>query len=100
MIVDEVIDPELPLLYVPLTVNVVTDRLYVADDVKVEPELTVRVDKIGVFAFSVTVYPLSITTISPVDGTVAPDAPPDVADQVDVEFQFPVATEKRLAAEA
>jgi hypothetical protein len=38
-----------------------------------------------------------INTTSPAAGTLAPELPPDVAAQVDVEFQFPIATEYRLA---
>lgn len=50
------------------------------------------------FVERVTVKPPSIVTTSPAIGTVAPEAPPDVADQVLVEFQLLVDTENRLAA--
>ena len=53
---------------------------------------------VAVFAFSVTVKPPSIVTVSPAAGTDAPAAPPEVADQVEVALQLPVATEKRFAA--
>lgn len=68
--------------------------------VSIERELTVSDPKEAVFALTVTVKPPSIITSSPATGTAAPDAPPDVADHVPVEFQFPVATEKRFAAGA
>jgi hypothetical protein len=45
----------------------------------------------------VTLSPPSIITTSPATGTLAPEAPPDEDDQVEVEFQLPVATEYRLA---
>jgi len=48
-------------------------------------------------AVTVTVTPLSMKTSSPATGKDAPEEPPDVADQVPVEFQLPVATEYRLA---
>jgi hypothetical protein len=51
-------------------------------------------------ASSVTVKPPSMMASSPTPGAVAPGAPPDVADQVDVDPQVPVATENLCAAEA
>jgi hypothetical protein len=50
------------------------------------------------FCERVTVKYLSIYTSSPAMGTVAPGAPPEVADQVDGDDQSPEATEKRSAA--
>jgi len=50
------------------------------------------------FTLTVTVNPPSIVTTSPATGTVALGVPPEVADQVDVAFQLPVATANRLAA--
>jgi hypothetical protein len=47
---------------------------------------------------TVTVRPPSIVTVSPATGTLAPEAPPEVADHVLVAFQLPVATEKRAFA--
>ncbi len=43
-------------------------------------------------AVMVTVNPPSIKTLSPATGADAPDAPPEVVDQVAVEFQFPLLT--------
>ena len=40
----------------------------------------------------------SIETMSLAPGTLAPLVPPEVLDQVDVEFQLPLATENRFAA--
>ena len=40
----------------------------------------------------VTVKPPSIKTVSPAIGTLAPAAPPEVADQVEVTPHDPVAT--------
>jgi hypothetical protein len=60
------------------------------------PELIVNDARDAVLAFTVTVYPPSITTISLAIGTGAPGAPPDVKDHVAVEFQLPVATEYLL----
>ena len=60
--------------------------------VKVDPEVTemlVHADA----ASTVTVNPPSTKTLSPATGTLAPGTPPEVADQVEVAFQFPVATE-------
>ena len=58
------------------------------------PELTIREEIVlAMSASRVTAYPPSIKTASPLTGTEAPDAPPDVADQVLVEFQLPEATE-------
>jgi hypothetical protein len=78
------------------------------DTVKVTPELMFRfavveaVVKVteahAAAAVTVTVKPPSMVTVSPATGTDAPLAPPEVADQVLVAFQFPLATEKRLAA--
>ena len=48
---------------------------------------------LAVLTLRVTVKPPSITTTSPTAGTEAPGAPPDVADQVAVLPQMPVATE-------
>ena len=47
---------------------------------------------------TVTPNPPTRYTLSPATGTDAPEEPPEDADQVDIEFQFPVATEYRLAA--
>jgi hypothetical protein len=47
---------------------------------------------------TVTVNPPSIKALSPATGALAPGAPPEVADQVALTFQFPVATEYRSAA--
>ena len=52
------------------------------------------------FAVTVTVYPFSINTLSPATGTEAPDAPPDVPDQVEALFQLPDATEYLSAAKS
>lgn len=90
------IDPDVP----------VTDPLFIKKPVavsilfaifKVLPALTVTSVQ-AAFAESVTVKPPAIVTTSPATGTDAPDAPPKVADQVAVELQLPVATEKRFAA--
>lgn len=61
--------------------------------------LTVTFDA-DLAASSVTVKPFSMIASSAAPGAVAPGAPPDVADQVDVDPQFPVATENLCAAEA
>lgn len=45
------------------------------------------------FAVIVTVHPFSRKTLSPATGTLAPEAPPEVADHVAVEFQLPLVTE-------
>jgi hypothetical protein len=52
------------------------------------------------FAFTVTVFPLSIVTISPATGqTPTPTAPPpEASDQVVLTAQFPLALEKYVAA--
>ena len=42
--------------------------------------------------FRVTVRDPSINTLSVLTGTLAPDGPPEVADQVEAEFQLPFAT--------
>jgi hypothetical protein len=47
--------------------------------------------------FSFTVKPPSIITLSLAVGTLAPEPPPEVADQVDVKLQLPEATEYRSA---
>ncbi len=49
------------------------------------------------FAVIVTFLLPSINTTSPATGKLAPLAPPDVADHVEVAFQFPDATEYRFA---
>ena len=49
---------------------------------------------------TVMVCPFSMYTTSPATGNEAPDAPPDEADQVEVEFQDPLATEYRDALNA
>jgi hypothetical protein len=54
----------------------------------------------AVFTSSVTVKPPSINTSSPATGIAAPGAPPDVFDQVAVEFHVPVATLYTLSASA
>lgn len=41
---------------------------------------------------------LSIVTVSPATGAVAPDTPPEVAAQLDVEFQFEVPPDMRKRA--
>jgi hypothetical protein len=64
--------------------------------VKVPVALTVRSAQ-AALAVIVTALLPSITTISPATGKLAPAAPPDVADQVELAFQFPVATEYRFA---
>lgn len=49
-------------------------------------------------ASSVTVKPEGMMTLSVAAGTLAPEEPPLVVDQVLVELQFPDATAKRSAA--
>jgi hypothetical protein len=44
-------------------------------------------------AVRVTLKPPSMVTTSPATGAEAPEAPPEVEDQVDVDDQFPDATE-------
>lgn len=71
-------------------------------------ELTVRIEvaptevKVrfvqAALAVTVTVRPFSRKTLSPATGTEAPEAPPEVADHVEVLFQFPDATEYLSAA--
>jgi hypothetical protein len=56
------------------------------------------IEEQAAFAVNVTLKPPSIVTASPATGTLAPAAPPEVADHVVVAFQLPVATEKRGAA--
>ena len=51
------------------------------------------IDVQDAFAVTVTVWPPSIVTVSPATGALAPAAPPELADQVVVAFQLPVATE-------
>jgi hypothetical protein len=78
----------------------------VPETVKVFPPI-VRLDPAAIFTFvhaevefTVTVNPPSINALSPAAGTLAPPAPPEVADQVDAEPQLPVATEYLLAPSA
>ena len=81
----------------PERVNLFVDTLIV----KVPNPLTVPIVMVAQAAVdisTVTLYPRSIVTASDAAGILAPDAPPDVADQVLVAFQFPVATENRFAA--
>jgi hypothetical protein len=49
-------------------------------------------------ATTVIVSPFSIRTASPATGNDAPAVPPALADQVEVAFQLPEATEYRFAA--
>lgn len=63
----------------------------------VEASPTVNVEHAAA-AVNVTVKPGEIVTISPATGNEAPEAPPNVADQVAVLFQLLLATAKRLAA--
>ena len=77
---------------------VVAEKLNPTVVERVLPALIVREARIALFASSVTVKPPSIVTTSPAPGTEKPGTPPEVSDQVAVEFQGPVATEKRLAA--
>ena len=76
---------------VPLTVilNPATD--------KVAPLAILKLAQ-AASAAVVTVKPPSINTLSPAIGKLAPEAPPDVADHVEMSFQFPVATEYLSAA--
>jgi hypothetical protein len=55
------------------------------------------IDAHAASAVIVTLCPPSMVTTSPATGTDTPDVPPEVADQVEVAFQLPVATEKRIA---
>jgi hypothetical protein len=78
--------------------------------VNVLDTVNVKVDASTVLAFftvtlaeaalaeSVTVNPPSMVASSPAIGALAPEAPPEVADQVEVDDQFPLATENREAA--
>jgi hypothetical protein len=74
--------------------------LIVPDTVRTIKELTVRVALCCVkvilahvaSAVTVTVTPFSIITSDVALGTLAPGAPPDVADHVETEFQLPSAT--------
>ena len=80
----------------PLTVNVPPSRRI---PVEVELlELITWMESHCSVSSTVTLNPFSTTTTSPMPGTEAPPAPPEVADQVDVLFQFPVATEYLVAA--
>jgi hypothetical protein len=71
------------------------------ETVRVKLELTERVaaapvkvtELAAASAVTVMVWPLAIKTTSPATGAEAPAVPPDVADQVAVEFQFPLTTE-------
>jgi hypothetical protein len=45
------------------------------------------------FTVTVIICPFSINTLSPATGILAPGAPPEVADHVEVKFQLPLATE-------
>jgi len=77
---------------------VVAETVKFGETISVLNELIVNECRLAVFALTVTVLLPSIVTSSPVPGTLAPEDPPDVADQVAVLFQLPVATEKRVAA--
>lgn len=92
--------PVLPLAYVPFTVIVVAERVFAPMEERVLPAAMVKEPRAAELAFRVTVKPPSIVTATPAPGTEAPGAPPDVADQVAVLFQFPVATEKRCPKES
>ncbi len=61
--------------------------------VRVPP--SVRLAQAAFGMSTVTVNPRSIVTASVLVGTLAPAAPPDVADHVLVELQFPFATAQR-----
>ena len=78
-----------------------TDNVLVPEIVReLAPVKVVKLtDAQAAVAVTVTVKPRSIVTTSPATGTEAPAPPPDVADQVAMAFQLPVATEKRFAPE-
>ena len=78
------------LLRLPFTVSVLVKTVKVPDDIERLVQVTLPAD-----AFIVN--PPSIKTASPFFGTEAPLVPPEVADQVEVEPQLPVATEYRFA---
>ena len=82
-----------PIVVVPDTVKLKAPTLRLDAIVK---SLMIKVAQ-AAFAVIVTLKPPSIVTTSPATGTEAPAAPPVVADQVAVEFQLPLATEKRFA---
>jgi len=73
--------------------------LVVPETARVKPP-TVRADPVAILRFvqaaaavTVTVHPPSIIALSAATGAEAPGAPPEVADQVEVAFQLPDATE-------
>jgi hypothetical protein len=60
--------------------------------VRTEPFATLKLAH-AAFAVMVTVKTPSIKALSPATGKLAPGAPPEVADQVELAFQLPVTTE-------
>jgi hypothetical protein len=86
--------PDLGIVIAPETVKVIPELI--VNEVAV---VTVKViDVQAAAAVTVTLNPPSIVTASPATGIGAPGAPPEVVDHVAVEFQLPLATEKRAAA--
>lgn len=81
---------------VPFTVVVPLTVKLTLETVKVEP-LAMEIFVQAEVTLTVTFLFPSIKTTSPATGTLAPGPPPEVADHVPVEFQFPVATEYLVA---
>ena len=90
-----------PMVLVPtVLVKVITPFTVVRPEtVKLNPPI-LRVEPEAMLTFvqealalPVTVQPPSTKALSAGPGAVAPEAPPEVADQVPAAFQFPVATE-------
>ena len=60
--------------------------------------MVIELSVAAVFTSNVIVKPPSITTSSPAAGAAAPEGPPDRLDHVEVELQFPEATEYTVMA--
>jgi hypothetical protein len=95
--------PALPLLPINTAPDTVSEGLPEAANVSV-PELVVvavdpscRLAQTAPLTSTVTVSARSMVTASAALGTGAPTAPPEVRDQVAVEFQVPVVTAEKRA---